>query len=463
MSDDGATDDDPTADASTDGAAETTPPGDGTVRGVIADLFARIDRSDVLVVATAMVAVYTLFTIFVLLRLGISTGTPNAIVSAWRELTFLFAAYAMLALALNLHWGYTGLFNIGVAGFMAVGVYTMALLSTPADAISGQGLGLPLPIGVLGGMIAAALVGLVAAVPALRVRADYFAIVTLGLSEIIRLTLNSRTLSDWTVERFGFATGGGSGIDLPARPTDALFDTAAGQALIELFVVEIGGEEVTLVAASVIRRFTWAFVMIGFMLGFYWLLRRIGYSPFGRVLKSIREDELVAQSLGKDTRIFKIKVFMLGCALMGLAGILWQGSQGFVSPDSFRPIVTFYVFVAVILGGSGSNTGSVVGALLFVSLLFLARRRVGGIVDARLDLIDAPGTFAASVNPLLSTFNAEPLLAYAINNISALQFILLGVVLILIVQYRPDGVLGHRRETAAAVDLDRPKRGETNE
>ncbi|SNR30431.1 branched-chain amino acid ABC transporter permease [Halorubrum vacuolatum] len=439
------------------------PPGDGSVRAVFDDMFGRIERSDVLIVATAMVAVYTLFTIFVLLRLGITTGTPNAIASAWRELTFLFAAYAMLALALNLHWGYTGLFNIGVAGFMAVGVYTMALLSTPADAISGQGLGLPLPIGVIGGMIAAALVGLVAAVPALRVRADYFAIVTLGLSEIIRLTLNSRTLSEWTLERFGFATGGGSGIDLPDRPTDALFDTAVGEALIELFVVEIGGEEVTLVAASVLRRFTWAVVMLAITVGFYWLLRRIGFSPFGRVLKSIREDELVAQSLGKDTRIFKIKVFMLGCALMGLAGILWQGSQGFVSPDSFRPIVTFYVFVAVIIGGSGSNTGSVIGALFFVSLLFLAPRRVGGIVDARLDLLDAPGTFAGAVDPLITVFNAEPMLAYAIDNISALQFILLGVVLILIVQYRPDGVMGHRTETAAAADLDRPNRGESDE
>ena len=439
------------------------PPGDGSIRAVFADMFGRIERSDVLIVATAMVAVYTLFMIFVLLRLGITTGTPNAIASAWRELTFLFAAYAMLALALNLHWGYTGLFNIGVAGFMAVGVYTMALLSTSPDAVSGQGLGLPLPIGVIGGMIAAALVGLVAAVPALRVRADYFAIVTLGLSEIIRLSLNSRTLSDWTRDRFGFATGGGSGIDLPARPTDALFDTAAGEALIDLFVVRIGGEEVTLVAASVIRRFTWAFVMLGIMIGFYWLLRRIGYSPFGRVLKSIREDELVAQSLGKDTRIFKIKVFMLGCALMGLGGILWQGSQGFVSPDSFRPIVTFYVFVAVIIGGSGSNTGSVVGALFFVSLLFLAPRRIGGIVDARLDLIDAPGTFAGAADPLVSVFNAEPMLAYTIDNISALQFILLGIVLILIVQNRPDGIMGHRTETAAAVDLNRPNRGEEDE
>ena len=426
----------PDGGADLDDTDEETPPLSTYLR-------TQIEETDVRIILATMLAVYVLFTVFTIL----GGGSLNSLVSTWVRLTFLFAAYSILTLALNLHWGYTGLFNIGVAGFMAAGVYGMALLSTPPDAISGQGLGLPLPIGVLGGMVLAALVGLIAAVPALRLRADYLAIVTLGLSEIIRLTLNSSALSNWTIAVFGFGTGGGSGIDLPSRPTDALFDTTIGSALIDAVT--------PMIASSVFVRTAWIVVMIFFVIAVYWLLNRIGNSPFGRVLKAIREDELVAQSLGKDTRWFKIKVFMLGCALMGLGGILWQGSQGFVSPDSFRPIVTFYVFVALIIGGSGSNTGSIVGSVLFVGLLFEGPRTFGNLISGALDLGGAPGTFAGAVAPIAS-FDFSPLFAYMVGNISAFRFILLGVVLIIIMQKRPEGMLGHRSEIAAAVPLERP-------
>ena len=428
-------------------ADSTTAEPDGPSADGPADLKSHLSESlaetDVGMVVATMVAVYALFAVFTVL----AGNGLNALVSTWVRLTYLFAAYATLSLALNLHWGYTGLFNIGVAGFMGVGIYTMAVLSTSPDAVSGTGLGLPLVVGVVGGMIAAALVGLVAAVPALRLRADYLAIVTLGLSEIIRLTLNSATLSQWTVANFGFGTGGGSGIDLPSRPTDALLDTATGTALIDALSPTI--------TASIARRALWVVVMVGFVLAVYALLVRVGNSPFGRVLKAIREDELVARSLGKDTRLFKIKVFMLGCALMGLGGILWQGSQGYVSPDSFRPIVTFYVFIAVIIGGAGSNTGSLIGSILFVGLLFEGPRTFGDIIGNAVDLPSAPGTFAGAIAPI-GSLDVTPLLSYLVGNISAFRFILLGVVLVVIMQKRPEGALGHRTETAAAVDLDRP-------
>ncbi|WP_440765183.1 branched-chain amino acid ABC transporter permease [Natronorubrum sp. DTA7] len=431
------------------GSGEPRADGPADLKNYLID---QIGATDFRIVIATMLGMYALFAVFTFL----AGGGINSLGSTWIRLTYLFAAYAILSLALNLHWGYTGLFNIGVAGFMGVGVYTMAVLSTPPDAISGMGLGLPLIVGVVGGMIAAALVGLIAAVPALRLRADYLAIVTLGLSEIIRLTLNSATLSNWTIEVFGFGTGGGSGIDLPARPTDGLVNTAVGEVIVDLLSPTI--------ATQVIRRLLWVFVMIGFVIAVYWLLARVGNSPFGRVLKAIREDELVAQSLGKDTRWFKIKVFMLGCALMGLGGILWQGSQGYVSPDSFRPIVTFYVFVAVIIGGSGSNTGSLVGSILFVGLLFEGPRTLGNLISNTFSLGSAPGTFDGAIAPLAS-LDIGPLLAYMISNISAFRFILLGVVLVVLMQKRPEGVLGHRTETASAISLDRPASngGETNE
>jgi len=424
-------------------------------KGVLDPLYDWVQQSDLRIVLSTVVSMYALFAVLVLLQTGFEIGAVNQIAGAWRSLTFFFAAYSVLTLALNLHWGYTGMFNIGVAGFMAVGVYTMALLSTSPDAISGQGLGLPLPIGVLGGMLAAAFVGLIAAVPALRLRADYLAIVTLGLSEIIRQLIQSKRFSDWMLDRFGFATGGGSGIDLPDRPTDALFDTSAGESFVELFIITWNGERVTLVADTILSGFAWSLVVLLFMSGIYWLLRRVGNSPFGRVLKAIREDELVAQSLGKDTRWFKIKVFMLGCALMGLGGILFQGSQGFVDPNAFRPLITFYVFVALIIGGSGSNTGSIVGSILFVGLLFLGPQRVGPILDTRLGLPDAPASFHEALGSLAAV---EPMafLAYIIGNFSPVRFVFVGIVLIIIIQKRPEGMLGHRTETAAAIDLSKP-------
>ncbi|MGM0606451.1 MAG: branched-chain amino acid ABC transporter permease [Halobacteriota archaeon] len=427
--------------------------------GMFADLSRR--SQDLLLVFGALIGIYALFAVAVLGQ-GI-----NSVVANLRVLTFFILAYGMLALALNLHWGYTGLFNIGVAGFMAVGVYTMAMLSGDPGG-SPPGLGLPLPIGVLGGMAAAAVIGLLVALPALKLRADYLAIVTLGFSEIIRLTYNSEAFNQWVIGASstvtssvgflpdsGFGTGAGSGIQVPSpsSPTrNLLFEggrvgnpTPLGEAIFAV-TDPIG------IQPNVVVEWIYVIVLAVILIGFYVLLSRIGNSPFGRVLKSIREDDLVASSLGKHVEIFKIKVFMVGCALMGLAGILWQGSYGFVSPNDFMPVVTFYIFVAVIIGGAGSNTGSVIGSILFVGLLFEGPRRALGAVGNRLDYGTAPNSFVDAVGPILSGEFA-PFLAYSIDNRSALVFVLLGVVLVAIIQIRPDGVLGGRNEPAAAVDL----------
>ncbi len=415
-----------------------------TVQAAVDDLSMPI--RDLGIILGTLFGIYALFAIFVF-----NQGL-NSVVSTLRVLTFFIAVYAMLALALNLQWGYTGLFNIGVAGFMAIGVYVMGMLAgDPAG--SPPGLGLPLPIGILGGMVAAALIGLLTALPALRLRADYLAIVTLGLSEIIRLTFNSGVFNAWLIETLGVGTGAGSGMGLPTLSTRGLFyfDGNAGS-LTPLAEAVFAITGPLGIRQTVVIAWSYVFVLIGFVIVFYWLMVRIGNSPFGRVLKSIREDELVASSLGKHTELFKIKVFMLGCALMGLAGILWQGSQGFVSPNSFMPIVTFYVFVALIIGGSGSNTGSVVGAIVFVGLLFEGPRRAGNTVSNMFAFGPTPNTFWDAITPLAGA-EVAPLLAYALSNISALQFVLLGVVLIVLMQTRPDGLLGHRNETAAAVDL----------
>lgn len=432
----------------------------------------RFKENDLLLVAGMLLGLYLLYTLVSAYLAFMSGATMfNAVANTLRQLTFFIAAYAMLALALNLHWGYTGLFNIGIAGFMAVGVYTMAILAAPPTG-SPPGLGLPLPLAVVGGVIAAALVGGLTALPALQLDADYLAIVTVGISEIIRLTLNASyfagTVSDPSnsgynvVELFGFTfgTGGGQGINTGLnQPMSFLFDgplSFIGQPMLE--TAQAFG-----ITQSVATGATYALVLLlVFVTLYYVLLSRIGNSPFGRVLKAIREDELVASSLGKDTRLFKIKVFMVGCGLMGLGGILWQGSYGYVTPNTFRPILTFYIFTALIVGGAGSNTGSIIGGAVFFSLLLEGPRRLANVVQVTVELftgpIPAPSNFVVAVTSL----NPLAWLGYAVDNVAYLKFIFLGAVLVYMMQNRPEGLLGHRKETASSVDLSRRPREPAN-
>jgi ABC-type branched-subunit amino acid transport system permease subunit len=435
----------------------------------------RYSRNDAIVIVGVMGALYLVFGIasVVFLDFGL-----NGVVNTLRRITFLSAVYAMLVLALNLHWGYTGLFNIGVAGFMAVGVYTLSMLSGPA---SGPGLGLPLIVGVVGGVIAAALVGLIAALPALRLEADYLAIVTVALSEIIRLTYTSTVFQEQIPAfRLGgvtllpsipVGTGGGRGIQTPTSPVRAIYyenptNTAEGLTPIGQYIFDLasilafpGIESGGGITPPVVIGLTYAVALVVFLAGFYWLLIRVGNSPFGRVLKAIREDELVANSLGKDTEMFKIKTFMLGCALMGLAGILWRGSTGFTQPGDYRPIQTFYVFLALIIGGAGSNTGSVIGGIVFASLLFqgpplLARIVPNVLRDFGYQIAQTPSTFLEAVGPIFAA-NIGPFIAYSLRNISTLRFIFLGALIIYLMQNRPDGLLGHRKEPAMSVPIGR--------
>ena len=429
-----------------------------------------VEENDAVKVAIALVAIYVVIVPLVW-NLNPDAGDRlNTIVSQLRVVTFFAAAYALLTLALNLHWGYTGLFNIGVAGFMAVGVYTMAIVTRPPDPLTGPpGLGLPLWAGIGAGMLAAAIIGFIAALPALRLRADYFAIVTLAISEIIRLTLQSSAFDRFLVETVGVGTNGGSGLRLSKAPDDPvtelfLVDGSIGQgptALGELVFTQVNNQLVVQLPIGTIQAnvfIAWMYVVaLGIAVAaFFWFLTRLGRSPFGRILKAIREDELVANSLGKNVSLAKIKVFMIGCALMGLGGILWQGSQGTISPTpQFRPVITFYIFVAMMIGGAGSNTGSVIGGVLFAGILFEAPRKFGSLLRNSFEGAN-PATFAEAVTGGLPSF-----LVYFSNNIAAFQFILLGVVLVVMMRARPEGILGHRTEEAAAIRLsDRPARGD---
>jgi len=416
--------------------SETSEPADdgsSRVRALLVDVF---EGNDARMIVGTMAGIYLLLIVFSLFA-GFGLG---GMVNTLRAATVFAAGYGMLVLALNLHWGYTGLFNIGVAGFMAVGTYTTAILSAPPEASPGAGLGLPIPIAIVGGMLAAALVGLLTALPALRLRADYLAIVTVALSEIIRLSVKSGTLAEFTVFGVTLGTGGGRGISYPAPGSLGgwVLDNAPGGGAL----VDIG--QTLGIAKPVMSGLVYLVVLILFAAAFYWLLVRIGNSPFGRVLKAIREDELVASSLGKDTRIFKLKVFAVGCALMGLAGYLWIGRSGFVNDLSFRPNITFFIFIALIIGGAGSNTGSLLGGMVFSSLLFYLPQFLSQNFGS---------TGSAPANFLGAVAGLDEFVAYTLQNISSLRFVLIGVLLVYLMHNRPEGLLGHRKEDAAAVNL----------
>jgi ABC-type branched-subunit amino acid transport system permease subunit len=412
-----------------------------------------VAESDARLLLVVSLGLYALFTVFSAL-LGLDL---NGTVSTLERITFFSAVYAMLVLALNLQWGYAGLFNIGVAGFMAIGVYTMAVLSRGVTE-SPPGLGLPLPIGIIGGMIVAGAFGVVVALPALRLRADYLAIVTLAFAEIIRTLALSRALNGFSVAGVELGFGGRTGMSAPPDPVRHLLYAEPGNLVSPPSAV---GEWYFSTAASVGIEDTvagsllYAVLLVAAVAVFYLLLVRIAKSPFGRVLKAIREDEVVASALGKDVRRFKIQAFALGAALMGLGAMLWFLKRGGVAPSNFEPEQTFFIFVALIIGGSGSDTGSVIGGIAFATLLFEGPFFVRRIVNQRMDVGTPPETIFEAFR------STDQLFAYVFAdvNLSALRVVLLGVVLTYLIQRRPQGLLGGRKEIASGIDLEKRSGG----
>ncbi len=290
--------------------------------------------------------------------------------------------YAIICLGLNVQWGQTGVFNVGVAGFVLVGAYASAILTTPA--IEGRigGLGWPIALGWIAAMIVGAALSLAVGWLTIRLRADYLAIATFGFAVVAQLAaLNLEGV-----------TGGPFGIGFIPRP----FADLAGQG------AAFGLANLALVA--------------GLTLGVYLVLERLAKSPWGRVLRAIREDEAAALSLGKSALHFRLQAFAIGGGVMALAGAVQAHFIGFIAPDNYLPILTFQVWAMLIVGGSGNMRGAVLGAVL-----------VWGLWAASAALIEA-------VAPSGSQARA-----------AALQIVIIGVMLCAILLLRPRGLLGERR------------------
>jgi branched-chain amino acid transport system permease protein len=287
--------------------------------------------------------------------------------------------YALMALGLNLQWGFTGLFNVGVAGFFAVGAYATAILTGPDYPDQLGGFGLPVPVGWLGSLLFSGLAALVVGVPTLRLRHDYLAIATFGIAIVIQLVaLNFQAL-----------TGGALGINFIPRPFAGWFADQDAYALFYLAVVA------------------------AILLCAYLALERLVRGPWGRTLRAIREEETAAAALGKNAARFRLQAFVLGSTLMGLAGGLFASFFGFVSPNDFQPILTFQLWTMLILGGSGNNRGALLGAYLVWGLWSGSSALMRVLLPAALQARGA-----------------------------ALQIVLIGVALALVLVFRPRGILG---------------------
>jgi branched-chain amino acid transport system permease protein len=303
-------------------------------------------------------------------------------VDFWTGVGIIAGTYTIFALGLQLNVGFTGIFNFGQAAFMAIGAYAMAILTTETSI----GFWLSLPIAVL---IAIAF-GLVVGLPSLRLRTDYFAIATIAAAEAIRLfALNARDVTGGAQGTFGFSDD-----------WDSISDTIEG------WIADLGWTDVpTLFPLFLV---VWAVAVV-----LMFVLTRVQATPWGRVLRAVREDEDAARALGKNAFAYKLQSLAIAATIGAVSGFFLALNLKFVVPDEFLPIVTFIGYAVLILGGLASYWGVAVGSVILWTML-------EGLRFLELPLSE--------------------------TRIAALRFIIVGLVLIGLMAFRPQGMFGKREE-----------------
>ncbi len=311
------------------------------------------------------------------------------------SLVIMASIYAVFCLGLNIQWGYTGLFNIGIAGFFCIGAYTSAMVTMPMPGgVLAKyvhqlfGLNLPFVFGLLGAALVCGLVALIIGVPTLRLNEDYLAIATLGIAETFRLIFNN--------ERW-LANGPQGLMGLP-QPLHKL----------------IGERHYD---------FVYLGIVLAVMLLIYLLIERGIRSPWGRVLRAIREDEISAAASGKNVFRFKMQSLVFGSMVMGVGGALYAHYTKAISPDVFTPLYgTFIIWVMLMAGGSGNNKGAILGAYA-----------IWGIWIGSDFLMDMLPAVIRDKGPYL-------------------RFLVVGVLLEVILVYRPQGILGEEKKVSKLMD-----------
>lgn len=308
----------------------------------------------------------------------------------WAFVGVVAGIYTILALGLQVQFGFAGLLNFGQVAFMAIGAYTMAILVVK----EGWSTWLAAPLGV----VAAAVGGLVLGLPTLRLRADYFAIVTIAFSEIVRYVATNEDA----------LTGGSQGtiaLGGVGQATQYNGQWEQFQAHVQSWLGLSSNDTAMLVIV-------WAVALV--LLFLTWLA---GRTPWGRVLRSIREDEDAAASLGKNAFAYKLQALALGAGLAGIAGLFYAWQFSFFSPDDFEPLLTFFAWMILLLGGLGRVWAVPVGAGVF------------GFIFAATRFLDFP-----------------PFSWFGSDQRAYLRLIVIGLVILVLVVLRPQGLLGKREE-----------------
>ncbi|MEV7606995.1 branched-chain amino acid ABC transporter permease [Paenarthrobacter sp. NPDC089322] len=301
------------------------------------------------------------------------------------------AAYALAALGLAVHFGYSGLLNFGQAGFMAVGAYGFAISTLTFKA--------PFFIGLLIAVLCSVIFAFILGIPTLRLRADYLAIVTIAAAEIVRYVVTTNQLTSVTGSANGLAAFEGGFYAMNPFPEGSYL----GLNNRDFFIRVVG----------------WGLVLICCVL--VWLLMR---SPWGRVLKGIREDENAVRSLGKNVYSYKMQALVIGGVLGALAGMIFTLPRGAVQPSNYGTELTFFLWTCLLLGGMATVLGPVVGAMMFWVVLSLTQSVLYGLIESE-------------VITWLTTVQA-----------GQLRYILVGVALMLLMIFRPQGVFGNKKELA---------------
>lgn len=306
--------------------------------------------------------------------------------------------YCLAAIGLNITFGYTGLLNFGQAAFMAIGGYTMAsFVST---------WGLPFWLGILAGLFFTVVLALLLGIPTLRLRADYLAIVTIAASEIIRMTLGSVTLLEYF-----------KGQDGLIHFQDSFVAMNPFSSAIDLGIVSWRPYDFWLLFSG------WIIVALGCVM--VWLLMR---APWGRVMKGIREDEDAVRSLGKNVYLYKMQSLVLGGLFGAVAGFYVALQHTNMNPTWVATDTTFFAYTVLLLGGAARVLGPVAGSIIFWFLITF------------LDLLF--GQLTAGADPILPTWLMTG------QQASLMRLIVMGLALMLLMIYRPQGIFGDRKELA---------------
>jgi neutral amino acid transport system permease protein len=304
--------------------------------------------------------------------------------------------FVLLAIGLNVHFGYTGLLNFGQTGFALLGAFGVA--------VSVVRWNLPWWVGILIGLAAAVVLALLLGLPTLRLRADYLAIVTIAAAEILRLVFRSVGATDVTGGTRGLSGFNAGFVALSPWPGGRQYD---------ILGMNWSGAQLWLALIG------WIVVALCTLL--VWALMR---SPWGRVVKAIREDEDAARSLGKNVYSYKMQALILGGVIGALGGVVYALGLGSVNPDQYQNANTFLAYTALILGGAATIWGPVIGGMI---LLFLVQ-----FADTALKALISNGIIP------------ETLLSQ--TDVASLRFVLIGVGLMALLVFRPQGIFGDRRE-----------------